>query len=60
MTVAEAADVLGVSAQTIYNYIYAGTLSARRPANRYILRAGEVTKLAARRERQRRGSDRAK
>lgn len=33
-----------------------GTLSARRPANRYILRAGEVAK----RERQRRGSVRAK
>lgn len=60
MTVAEAADALGVSTQTIYNYIYAGTLSARRPGSRYILRAGDVTKLAAKRDRQRRTSVRAK
>jgi len=51
MTVAEAADALGVSTQTIYNYIYAGKLRARRPADRYILRASDVTKLAARRDR---------
>jgi excisionase family DNA binding protein len=50
MTVAEAADALGVSTQTIYNYIYAGKLRARRPADRYILRERDVTNLAARRD----------
>ena len=53
MTVAEAADVLGVSTQTIYNYIYAGKLRARRPGDRYVLREGDVTALANRRDRQR-------
>jgi excisionase family DNA binding protein len=52
MTVAEAADALGVSTQTIYNYIHAGKLTARKPADRYILRARDVTSLAARRDRQ--------
>jgi len=51
MTVAEAADTLGVSTQTIYNYIYAGTLPAQRPGDRYILRARDVTNLAKKRER---------
>jgi excisionase family DNA binding protein len=50
MTVAEAADVLGVSTQTIYNYIYAGKLRARRPADRYILRERDVAALASKRE----------
>ena len=49
MTVAEAADALGVSTQTIYNYIYAGKLRARRPDDRYILRERDVANLAARR-----------
>lgn len=53
MTVAEAADALGVSTQTIYNYIYAGKLRARRPADRYILRERDVANLAARRDRHR-------
>jgi excisionase family DNA binding protein len=51
MTVAEAAETLGVSTQTIYNYIYDGTLSAQRPGDRYILRARDVTNLAKKRER---------
>lgn len=51
MTVAEAADTLGVSTQTIYNYIYDGTLSAQRPGNRYTLRARDVANLAKKRER---------
>jgi len=51
MTVAEAAETLGVSTQTIYNYIYDGTLSAERPGDRYILRARDVTNLAKKRER---------
>jgi excisionase family DNA binding protein len=50
MTVAEAADVLGVTTQTIYNYIYAGKLRARRLADRYILRERDVTALAAKRK----------
>jgi excisionase family DNA binding protein len=50
MTVAQAADVLGVSTQTIYNYIYAGRLLARRPAERYILRERDVAILAAKRK----------
>jgi excisionase family DNA binding protein len=50
MTVAEAAEVLGVSTQTVYNYIYAGKLRARRPAERYILRERDVTTLAAKRK----------
>jgi excisionase family DNA binding protein len=50
MTVAEAADALGVSTQTIYNYIYAGKLRARRPAERYILRERDVAALAAKRK----------
>jgi excisionase family DNA binding protein len=50
MTVAEAADALGVSTQTIYNYIYAGKLRARRPAERYILRERDVATLVARRK----------
>jgi excisionase family DNA binding protein len=50
MTVAEAADALGVTTQTIYNYIYAGTLRARRPAGRYILRERDVATLIARRK----------
>ena len=50
MTVAEAADVLGVSTQTIYNYIYSGKLRARRPAERYILRERDVAALAAKRK----------
>ncbi len=49
MTVAEAADTLGVSTQTIYNYIYAGKLSARRPHEHYILRERDVAALAGRR-----------
>jgi excisionase family DNA binding protein len=53
MTVAEAADVLGVSTQTIYNYIYAGKLRARRPGERYILRERDVATLASKREGQR-------
>jgi excisionase family DNA binding protein len=53
MTVAEAADALGVSTQTIYNRIYAGKLRARRPANRYILRESDVANLAARPDRHR-------
>jgi len=48
MTVAEAANVLGVSTQTIYNYIYSGKLRARRPAERDILR--DVAALAAKRK----------
>ena len=50
MTVTEAADVLGVSTQTIYNYIYAGKLRARRPAERYILRERDVAALATKRK----------
>ena len=50
MTVAEAADALGVSTQTIYNYIYAGKLRARRPGERYILRERDVATLVARRK----------
>jgi excisionase family DNA binding protein len=50
MTVAEAADVLGVSTQTIYNYIHAGKLRARRPAERYILRERDVAALAKKRK----------
>ena len=50
VTVAEAADALGVSTQTIYNYIYAGKLRARRPTDRYVL---DVAKLAVKRDRQR-------
>jgi excisionase family DNA binding protein len=50
MTVAEAADALGVSTQTIYNYIYAGKLRARRPGDRYILRERDVANLVARRD----------
>ena len=52
MTVAEAADALDVSTQTIYNYIYAGKLRARRPADRYILRERDVANFAARRDAQ--------
>jgi len=52
VTVAEAADALGVSTQTIYNYIYAGKIRARRPADRYILRAGDVANLTAKHKRQ--------
>ena len=51
MTVAEAADTLGVSTQTIYNYIYEGILSAQRPDHRYTPRARDVTNLAKKRER---------
>jgi excisionase family DNA binding protein len=51
MTVAEAAEALGVTTQTIYNYIYDGTLRAQRPANRYTLRARDVANLAKKRER---------
>jgi excisionase family DNA binding protein len=51
MTVAEAADTLGVSTQTIYNYINDGILPAQRPGNRYTLRARDVTNLAKKRER---------
>jgi len=43
-------EVLGVSTQTIYNYIYAGKLRARRPAERYILRERDVATLASKRE----------
>src|ERR1039457_1430670 len=50
MTVAETADALGVSTQTIYNYIYAGKLRARRPGDRYILRERDVANLVARRD----------
>jgi excisionase family DNA binding protein len=53
MTVAEAADALGVSTQTIYNYIYAGKLRARMPDTRYIVRERDVASLAAKRDRQR-------
>ncbi|HVC41782.1 MAG TPA: helix-turn-helix domain-containing protein [Candidatus Saccharimonadales bacterium] len=50
MTVAEAADVLRVSTQTIYNYIYAGKLRARRPGERYILSERDVAALATKRK----------
>ena len=40
----------GFSSPTIYNYVDAGKLRARRPAERYILREGDVAILISKLE----------